>query len=140
MQLSKSETVGLFDDHDRRVRNIDTDLDNSRRHQDLNLIPSESKKRIFSLLRLKSPVQQADRSLREIPFVFYMHFLGCRNRPIPLRRLLPYFGADNEYLSAGSNFPSDNLVNTVAFIFIYKILFLIEYFSQSDFVSRPNRC
>ena len=37
VQLGEPEAVGLLDDHDRRVRNVDADLDHRRRHQNLRL-------------------------------------------------------------------------------------------------------
>ena len=35
MQLREAETLGVLDDHDRRLRHVDADLDDGRRDQDL---------------------------------------------------------------------------------------------------------
>jgi hypothetical protein len=35
VELRETESVGLLDDHDRRVRNVDSDLDHRRRDEDV---------------------------------------------------------------------------------------------------------
>ena len=41
VELREAEAVGLLDDHDRRVRDVDADLDHRRRHEDVELAALE---------------------------------------------------------------------------------------------------
>ncbi len=60
VQLGEAEPVGLLDDHDRRVRDVDADLDHRRRHQDVELPGLEARHQIAAVGGLEPAVEQAD--------------------------------------------------------------------------------
>src|SRR5919199_651191 len=66
VQLRKAEPVGLLDDHDRRVRDVDADLDDGRRHEDVEIAPLELVHDGTPLRGAHSPVEAADAELAEL--------------------------------------------------------------------------
>ena len=60
MELGEPEAVGLLDDHDRRVRDVDTDLDHCRRDEDVQLSRLEARHHAPPLRRTQPAVQAAD--------------------------------------------------------------------------------
>ena len=60
MQLGESEAVGLLDDHDRRVRDVDADLDHRRRHEHVELPRLELRHQLAPLGRSQAAVQEPD--------------------------------------------------------------------------------
>ena len=60
MELRQPEAVGLLDDHDRRVRDVDADLDHRRRDEDVELARLELGHQLAPLGRPQPPVEEAD--------------------------------------------------------------------------------
>ena len=60
VQLGEAEAVGLLDDHDRRVRDVDADLDHGRRDEHVELARLEARHQLAPLGRLQPPVHAAD--------------------------------------------------------------------------------
>ena len=84
MQLRETEAVGVFDDHDRRVGNVDADLHHGRRHQHVDVAGPERVHRCFLLARRQLPVEQTEAQTRELLFaetlVLLRGGLGLRAR------------------------------------------------------------
>ena len=76
VELREPEAVGLLDDHDRRVRDVDADLDHGRRDEHVELAVLERPHHLAPVGRLQPAVDQADAVAGE---------LGA---PQPLRLLL----------------------------------------------------
>ena len=60
MQLREPEALGVLDEHDGGVRDVDSHLDDRRRHQDAVLAADETVHRLVPLLRALPPVHEAD--------------------------------------------------------------------------------
>ena len=60
VELREPEAVGLLDDHDRRVRDVDADLDHGRRDEDVELPRLEARHHRAAVARAQAPVQAAD--------------------------------------------------------------------------------
>ena len=60
MQLGKPETLGMLDDHHRRVRHVDADLDHRRRHQEARLAVGKGGHRPVLVGRFHASVDQRD--------------------------------------------------------------------------------
>ena len=60
MELRQAEAVGLLDDHDRRVRDVDADLDHGRRDEHVELAGFELSHQLAPLGRPEPSVEQAD--------------------------------------------------------------------------------
>ena len=60
VELREPEAVGLLDDHHRRVRDVDADLDHRRRDEDVQLARLEPRHQLAPVGRLQLPVQAAD--------------------------------------------------------------------------------
>ena len=60
MQLRQPEPLGVLDDHHAGVRHVDADLDDRRRHQDLQLARRERLHHALLRVGLQPAVQQAD--------------------------------------------------------------------------------
>src|SRR3970282_723906 len=54
MELGKAESVGLLHDHDRGVRDVDADLDDRRRDENVELTRLEARHHASSLRRGKA--------------------------------------------------------------------------------------
>src|SRR5579885_2779691 len=59
VQLREPEAVGFLHDHDRRVRDVDADLDHGRRDEHVELVRGELPHHLAPLGGLEPPVQQA---------------------------------------------------------------------------------
>ena len=66
MELREAEAVGLLDDHDRRVRDVDADLDHGRRDEDVQLARLELRHDAAPLGGAQAPVQAADAVAAEL--------------------------------------------------------------------------
>ena len=66
MELGEAEAVGLLHDHDRRVRDVDADLDHRRRDEDVELARLEARHHAPPLGRPQAPVQAADAVAAEL--------------------------------------------------------------------------
>ena len=66
MELREAEAVGLLDDHDRRVRDVDADLDHRRRDEDVELARLELRHDAPPLGRRQAPVEAADAVAAEL--------------------------------------------------------------------------
>ena len=64
MQLREPEAVGLLDDHDRRVRDVDADLDHGRRDEHVELPRLELRHQLAALGGPQPPVHAARRGSR----------------------------------------------------------------------------
>ena len=60
MQLREPEAVGLLHDHDRRVRDVDADLDHRRRDEHVELPRLELRHQLAPLGRPQPPVHEPD--------------------------------------------------------------------------------
>ena len=60
MQLRQPKAIGLLDDHDRRVRDVDADLDHRRRDEHVELARLEVRHQLAPLGRTEPSVQQTD--------------------------------------------------------------------------------
>ena len=67
MQLREAKTVGLLDDHDRRVRNVDANLDHRRGHEHVELARFEPRHQAAALDRAQTTVQASDSVPLELP-------------------------------------------------------------------------
>src|SRR5919197_4658970 len=67
MQLSETEAVRLLHDHDRRVRNVDADLDHRGCDEDVDPAGLELRHALPALGGLQPDVQTADAKARELP-------------------------------------------------------------------------
>ena len=65
VQLGKAKALGVLDDHDRRRRHIDPDLDHRRRHQQVDRLAGEPGRDPVLLRRLHPAVDQADAAGRQ---------------------------------------------------------------------------
>ena len=65
VQLGESEALGVFDDHDRRVRDVDADFDDRRRDEDVELPAREGVHDPIFVVRLHPAVQERDSIGRE---------------------------------------------------------------------------
>src|SRR5579875_3431316 len=66
MQLGKSEALGMLDDHDRRLRNIDADLDDGCRDQYLRRTLRESGHRFILVTAFHPAVNEADSAAEDV--------------------------------------------------------------------------
>ena len=60
MQLGEPETLGVLDDHDRRVGDIDADLNDGRRDEHIDFAADECVHRLRLRVGLHPPVDQTD--------------------------------------------------------------------------------
>ncbi|MNJ61377.1 hypothetical protein D3C77_571610 [compost metagenome] len=72
MELRQAEAIRVHDDHQRRVRHIDANLDHGRRDEQLHFIIVERPHDLIFLGRGHSPVQQADLEVRKSLLHRYM--------------------------------------------------------------------
>ena len=84
VELGQPEPVGLLDDHDRRVRNVDAHLDHGCRDEDVELARLEARHQLPPLGRAEAAVQETDAVLAEFPTSKPVRLGLCRAR---LRRL-----------------------------------------------------
>ena len=66
VELREAEAVGLLHDHDRRVRDVDADLDHGRRDEDVQLARLEARHHAPPLGRSQASVQAADAVAAEL--------------------------------------------------------------------------
>ena len=66
MELGQPETVGMLDDHQIRIENVDADLDDRGGDKKLNLAVSERRHGRGLLAGRHAPVQKADGEVREL--------------------------------------------------------------------------
>ena len=59
MQLGKSKALRAFDQHHRRVGNVDAYFDHGRRHQDVELVVAKGAHDRVLCRRPHAPVEQA---------------------------------------------------------------------------------
>ena len=60
MQLRQAEPLGVFDHHHGRVRHVDADFDDGRRHEHVNLARRKRAHHAVFRVLLHLPVQQRD--------------------------------------------------------------------------------
>src|SRR6185369_13207935 len=65
MKLRQSESLGMFDHHHRRIRNVNADLDHCRRDEDLDVTGDKRAHHLLFFSSLHLAMQQAYRELRE---------------------------------------------------------------------------
>jgi hypothetical protein len=65
MKLCQSESLGALDQHDRSIRDVNTDLDHRSRNQDVGLFRTELLHDAVLLLAGHTPVQDLHLELRE---------------------------------------------------------------------------
>ena len=66
VQLREAEAIGVLDDHHRRVRHVDADLDHGRRDEHVDLAAPERVHHRFLLARRQLAVQQPEPQPREL--------------------------------------------------------------------------
>ncbi len=108
MQLRESKPLGMLDHHHRRVRDVDPDFDHAGRDEDVDAVVAERPHRPVALLRLKSPVDQADHQLREDLGEPVRH--RGRGFQIGALRLLDH-GIDHVHLAARGAFAPEEAVD-----------------------------
>ena len=65
MELRESETLGMLDEHDARVRDVDADFDDGGRDEDVDGVVTERAHRGVAFVRLQAAVHQPDPQLRK---------------------------------------------------------------------------
>ena len=60
MKLCESESIGVFDDHDGCIRDIDADFDDNRRDERINLTCAESIHHGIALRRFHATVHRGE--------------------------------------------------------------------------------
>src|SRR5215471_3983422 len=60
VQLRESESLRMFDNHNGRIRDVDTHFDNRCRYEDIDVPGSERRHRCFLFLALQSAVQECN--------------------------------------------------------------------------------
>ena len=65
VQLREAESLGMLDDHDRRVRDVHAHLHDGRAHENVQLSRRKRRHHVFLRGRLHAAVQQADAILRK---------------------------------------------------------------------------
>ncbi len=113
MQLRETEAVGVLDDHDRRVGNIDADLDHGRRHEHVDVAGAERVHHRFLLARRQLPVEQTEAETRELLLSQTLELLGGGFR-LGARRALDQRAHDVR-LPAGFDLGAKPLVGGGAF-------------------------
>src|SRR5436853_395531 len=80
MQLRETEPIRFLNDHDRCVRDVDTDLDHGRRDQHVEVARFEARHQIATFRRPQSSVQEADAIAAELGALqaFRFGFCGAR--------------------------------------------------------------
>ena len=78
VELQQSEMVGVLDHHDRRVRHVDPDLDDGRRHEHVGLAGAERAHRRFLVRRRHLPVQQPEAEVGQLLLPQPFELLGGR--------------------------------------------------------------
>ena len=86
VQRREAEPVRLLDDHDRRVRDVDADLDHRRRDEDVELARLELRHQLAALGRPQAAVQQADAVALQLaaPQPLRLDLRGARDRRLRL--------------------------------------------------------
>ena len=84
MQLRETKAIGFLNDHDRRVRDVDADLDHRRRDKHVEVTGLEACHELTALGGTQAPVQQADPVTAQLGL---LQALGLRFRGPGLRRL-----------------------------------------------------
>ena len=87
MELREAEAVGLLHDHDRRVRDVDPDLDHGRRDEDVQLARLERGHHAPALVRAQASVHAADSVTAKLGRAQPLGFLLGRTRHARLGRL-----------------------------------------------------
>ena len=87
VELGEAEPVCLLDDHDRRVRDVDADLDHRRRHEHVELALLERAHHLAPLRRLQPAVEQPDAVAAQLGAREPRGLLLGRAREPGLRRL-----------------------------------------------------
>ena len=87
VQLGEAEAVGLLDDHHRRVRDVDADLDHRRRDEHVELPRLEPRHQVAPVGRLQPAVQAADAEPAQLRALQPRRLLLRRARPRRLRLL-----------------------------------------------------
>ena len=89
MELGEAEPLGILDEHDARVGDIDADLDDGRAYQNIQFAVFESCHHCLFFRRFESAVQETDTERREY---FFQFFCFCRGSFYPLLQFLPTCG------------------------------------------------
>ena len=87
MELREAEAIGFLDDHDRRVRDVDADLDHRRRDEDVELARLELRHHAAPLGGRQAAVQAADAIAAQLRGAQPLGLLLGRARDSCLRRL-----------------------------------------------------
>ena len=87
VQRREAEAVGLLHDHDRRVRDVDADLDHRRRDEHVELARLELRHQLAPLRRPQPAVQQADAVALQLaaaePLGLYLRRRARQTSPTP---------------------------------------------------------
>src|SRR6478672_11033302 len=67
VELREAEPVGLLNDHDRRVRHVDADLDHRRRDEHVELACLEPRHQLPPVARSQAPVKKTDSVVPQLP-------------------------------------------------------------------------
>ncbi len=101
VQLRQAEPLGVLDDHDRRVRDVNPDLDDDGRDEEVITPRAELGHHAVLLVGPHAAVQQGDAELRED---FPLEALGAGRRRLQVERLgFLHERVDHERLLAGGD-------------------------------------
>ena len=112
VQLRDPVALGVLDEHHRRVRHVDADLDDRRGHEHVGAAGGERLHRLGLLARLHLAVQQHDLEVGELGRAQALE-LGGRRAGRQRLGLLDE-RADDERLAAGAQLLADALVRALA--------------------------
>ena len=80
MKLRKAEAFGVFDNHYRRIRNVDSDLDHRRRNKKVDISLREGTHYLVLFLRLHFSVKQAESVILKLVFRKGLEIFLGRNK------------------------------------------------------------
>jgi hypothetical protein len=114
MELSESESLGALDDHDRRVGDVDADLDHAGRHQDVGVTADEPVHPLDLLSRRHASVEKFHAQVGEDRRAEAVVLRGCAARP----ELVGFLDerADDERLAPLAHLGPHELVGGVALL------------------------
>ena len=78
VHLSEAEALGVVDDHDGGIGNIDADLNDGGGDENVDLAALETRHGDFFLVGAEAAMQQAETQAREIAGAQLVVHLGCR--------------------------------------------------------------
>ncbi len=109
MQLRKAKALGVLNDHDRGIGNVDADFDDGGGHENLDLIAAKFLHDVFFFFAGEAPVEQAELEFRENGFRKALVFLDGR---FQLQFRFFDYGINDVALVASFDFPAEKFPHT----------------------------